>query len=335
MLRDLSEVRSAVQRAVGIVGDIKNRYEYKIRKQFTGFELEEELEKNNKQWDDYSAIKLYFDNHQNWLDRPIEEVTVWVFYFINQDIEELLRDLSNPRLRYQAELGLSAPILISLSKYVGSLMNIVKTIGDKEWYESVLIRTQVPCKLADTIKNYFEPTLFDSLARIEILIPDYGKFPWSSKIHKIFKDPFNPDGHAEADDKLTNCVTSKQLERIKSSCYPDPGGFGFKVFYDHKNLACSQYVKDLSRVKAKSGIENVYYYGGSDGSCVIDYFSQARHRLEVEFRNAYKNVQPLCTPEDPIDNSTKKLSGNSKINSCGFIIIITIIEEIPKMPILN
>lgn len=313
MLRDLSEVRSAVQRVVDVIRDIKNRMDDIARKQFTGLKLEEKLSRNNQFWNDYFSIKLLFDKHQRKLDRPIEKVTTLLLFDISETIEELLNKFSEPWYRYQAEPEFVAPILLSLSKYLGSFMNIIKTIGTDEWYENVMKRTQIPCKFADTIRDYFEPTLFDLLGKIEIVIADYGKFPWYSKIYEAFKDPFNPDGHAKTDKQLPNCVTSGQLERMKSSCYPDPGGFGNKVFYDRKNLACSQYFKDLSRVKDESEIENGYYYGGSDGSCVIDYFLYARHRLEVEFGNAYKNVQPFCTPEDPFENSTLTLPGNSRI----------------------
>lgn len=320
MLRDLSEVRSVAHHVLDIVRDIKKWNDDRASKQFTGDKLDWELYKYKLFWDEYSAMKLVFDKHQDWLDRPIEEVTTMAFYRIHKDMEELLYKFNNPRLRYQADPEFVAPILLSLSKYVGSLVNTIKTIKTNEWHENVTIYTEVPCKLADTVKAYFEPTLFDLLGKIEVLIPDYGKFSWYSKIHEIFKDPFNPDSHVKNDMKLLNCVTSEQLERIKSSCYPDPGGFCTKVFYDRKSLACSQYFKDLSRVKDESRMESDYYYGDSNGFCVIDYFSLARHKLEVEFGNAYKNVQDLCT--DPIDNSTVTLTGNSRINSLEFNIII-------------
>lgn len=326
LIHDLLEVRSVVEHVVDVVVAMKNRRDDEISKTFTGEKelwLDVELHKNYFMWDDFFDMKFLFDSQNHSLDRPIEMLTMETFFEIDSGLGTLLFSINSPRSIFQKEPELVAPILLSLSKYVESLINIIKANRADGMNDSVMKISKVPCRLADAIKAYFIPTLFNRLGEIEILLLDYGKFSWYNKINQIFKDPFNPDGYVKYDKKLMSCVTSKQLERIMSSCYPDTGGFGTKAFYDYKNLACSQ--KDLSRIKDKSGIEDDYYYGGVNGSCIIDYFSLVRRKLEREFGNAYKKVQPFCMPALHVQNSTKTLTGDSQINLLSFIIIEQII----------
>lgn len=262
-----------------------------------------ELENNERLLRVFDEIKLIIDDQRTTLETPNGMLTEDAFTHMHFDkLFTMLLRFEHPTSRFQNEPELVAPFLLSLSKYVKSFISFLKSNAIDTFAAN-------PCRLADTIKAYFAPTLFNRLNKIEMLITDYGKFSWYSKFHKIFKDPFNPDGYVEYNKKNLSCVTSKQLARIMASCYPDPGGFGTRVFYDYKNLACGQYFKHLSRIKDELATENDFYFGGGDGACVIDYFSLVRYKLELEFGEAYKRLLPFCTLEDHYQRRNKTLTG--------------------------
>lgn len=311
LILDLMEVRLAVGDVFDIVTDLTNRRDNEVTAKFTGVKLVKELVKNHQLKSDILDMKKVFDDQKYRLERPIEMLTITTFLDIDREIWQMLNKLADPASNFQDEPELVVPMLFPLAKLVRSLQNIIKSNAngsDEKNYQDLLENSIVPCNLADTIAAYFKPTLFNRWGKIEILFTDYGKTEWYSKMNQIFKDPFNPNGYAKNDIKLSNCVTSKQLDRIKSKCYPDPGDFGPNIFYDYKNLACSHYFKGLSRVKDNSGVESDYYFGGHDGTCSIDYFALLRYRLESEFVEAYKDVLPFCTPA--VHSRNKTLAGN-------------------------
>lgn len=324
MILDLLEVRLAIDDVVEIITDLTNRRDNEVTAKFSGVKLVKELLKNHQLKSDIMDIKTVFDDQKYKLERPIEILTITTFLDIDREIWQMLNKFADPGSNFQNEPQLVVPILFPLSKFVQSLQNIIKSNAnqsDDQNYQDLLENSIVPCNLADTIAAYFKPTLFNRWSKIEILFTDYGKNEWYSRMHQIFKDPFNPSGYTKNDIKLSNCVTSKQLNRIMSKCYPDPGDFGPNIFYDYKNLACSHYFKDLSRIKDNSVVESDYYYGGRDGTCSTDYFARFRYRLESQFVKAYKEVLPFCSIAIHVRNKT------STGERCSIFIMVFIVES--------
>lgn len=290
--------------------DLTKRRDDEVSAKFTGVKLVKELVKNHQFKSDILDIKMVFDAQKYKLERPAELLTITTFLDIDRELWQMLNKFADPGSNFQNSPDVVVPILFPLANYVRSLTNIMETNANDtdNNYQHLLENSIVACNLADTIEAYFKPILFHRLSKIEILFTDYGKNEWYSRMQQTFRDPFNPDGYAKNDIKLSNCVSSKQLNRIMAKCYPDPGVFGSNVFYGYKNLACSHYFKDLSRVKDNLDVDSDYYFGGRDGSCSTDFFSLMRYRLESEFGKAYKNVRTLCAPS--AHNRNKTLSGN-------------------------
>lgn len=145
--------------------------------------------------------------------------------------------------------------------------------------------SHVPCLLAETIIDYFQPILSERLRQIKV----DGKFdifpppPNAAYQAKSVLQPFRPEGETEFMRDSVRCVKIQKGKKID-----DPNG-EYLILRDELN-------------------KNEDYVDVINGSCVYDYLLLVRNRIETKFGEAFAAVNNICI--EPIRNRTKTSTGN-------------------------
>lgn len=198
---------------------------------------------------------------------------------------------------YQKEPAFVASIILPLATYVESFMKLVKFEEEKTGTSS--FPPKVACKLADTIKDYFIPTLFERLDQIDVQTDQHrfvkeGKY---ANMHETLKEPFNPNKKWDNIQRSLRCSRHQgdraAFDRESKNLFP-PLKFQSTTFFGYRTFKLNMDKTNVTLIKDNLGDKNDYFVGETK-DCASDYFSLVRHRLEEEFATAYKKVQQFCT----------------------------------------
>lgn len=177
--------------------------------------------------------------------------------------------------RYPA---LVAPILISLASFVANLqpmMTILDPALARAW--------KVPCYLAETISNYFLPTLFERLNQIIVDAKfSFDDTPKQAKYEEeTFKAPFYPYGY-----------------EIEQEVRCEPVGKETENENEHEFLIVRDGLNEIDD-----------YRDVITGDCARDYFRLVRNKLEILFGHAFNLANFTCN--NKIRKAANPTTGNT------------------------
>lgn len=225
--------------------------------------------------------------------------------WVDSELYGLILFFSKPDSPVWVDPAFGASVLLPLADFVESFMKIlileekIKLSNKEATFDHI-----IPCALAETIKDYFIPTLFDRLDEIDMGIdhPNFvanGKF---GQMYETLRAPFNPDGYTKwLEDPLHHLQCDKHdgdrgtFDKEVENQFPRK--YVLKAMWE-KVYKVNTEETGKALLKDNLGDQNEYFSNSFWNShCAKYYFALVRHRLEREFGTAYKKVQKYCSFE--------------------------------------
>lgn len=176
---------------------------------------------------------------------------------------------------------IALPTLFALASFIANIVPLTIALSPDRAQLS-----RVPCLLAETITDYFQPILSERLRQVKVSAKNWRKnFP-SNDVYQenSFQTPFNPNASKREQNNI-RCGRIGKGENLKLT---------------KENLILRD---ELNK--------NEDYFDDINGNCVQDYLALVRNRMETKFGEAFAAVDKFCT--DEIRNRTRNPTGNAHL----------------------
>lgn len=173
--------------------------------------------------------------------------------------------------------------------------------------------SRISCAFADTISDYFKPSLMDRLHQIDVNAHSdryhkHNKYVFTSE---IIKKDFRADGSIMTKKTSIQCAQGEDGDEGYESSRFQLGGMDYWNFgiLPVSPLSQPKWVapdNEFSLVKDSLGKDGVYYREENveHGNCAPDYFSLVRHRVEKAFDDIFNSVESTCMNDKWKNNKT-------------------------------
>lgn len=210
----------------------------------------------------------------------------------HSNIAEIINKLAEGKSHFRSYPTFILPILFVISPYVTLLSRTIPELANG---------SKISCKLAETISEYFLPTLLDRLNKIELQV-DYGSYLQHNK-YRFIHETLNiaPTGNTSSE---INCERgeggineynelAKKFIHTRSFPTAESRLTGRIVHLQEEIFETNN---GFSLLKDTLG-DMDEYYRDAKGECAHDYMALVRYRLETAFGQAFKVVNQTCSRE--------------------------------------
>lgn len=272
-------------------------------------------------------IKVYLDTFEYILSKSTDKDAL---NEVDSGLFRLIRFFSDPSSPVQEDPTFAASVILPLANFVESFMKIVKL--EEKISGKTLFPPKVPCILAQTIEDYFKPTLLERLDEIDVQTDQHrfdkeGKF---ASMHETLKKPFDPHCYTvmPRDIRCDRKHGDKAAfdREIENQLHPFTSTVRSFGFWQSMDTDLNMGHNDVTLLKDNLGDENDFFLGTrrSHGHCAEDYFLIVRHRLEQVFGSSFKKVQQFCTLNRNVTKTGKSICLKNLFQNFGSLVIITI-----------
>lgn len=216
---------------------------------------------------------------------------------IHMKLAEVLTKFSKGDSLFRVNPSGAVPALFALALFVDDFMPLLQKHAI-----DIANKTLLPCRLAETIVEYFHPVLLHRLSAIEMVV-DYPMHTQRNK--RLCESNVMKAGLPAMNRDYIQCIkgtggnvgyakSKKEIEELNLTVmsYGSPSS----IFSMITVLEPNYHGVGYSILKDSLG-DSETYYRDENGECSRDYFQLIRYRLETAFDDAYKVTNHYCKEE--------------------------------------